>query len=88
MQGFAAGSQRWSFAPGVSGRVLDYGCAVGLFVKVAADAGWQALGCDRSEWATSLATDVSTTVWTYGSSATTVIHLSTNRLSTSSRCGT
>ena len=33
------------------GRLLDYGCAVGLFVKVAADAGWVAAGYDRSDWA-------------------------------------
>lgn len=33
------------------GRLLDFGCAVGLFVKVAADAGWQAVGYERSEWA-------------------------------------
>lgn len=37
-------------APG-RGRLLDYGCAVGLFVKVAAAAGWAATGLDRSEWA-------------------------------------
>ena len=33
------------------GRLLDYGCAVGLFVKVAADSGWQATGYERSAWA-------------------------------------
>lgn len=33
------------------GRLLDYGCAVGLFVKVAADAGWDAIGLERSAWA-------------------------------------
>ena len=33
------------------GRILDYGCAVGLFVKVAADSGWEAVGYERSEWA-------------------------------------
>ena len=33
------------------GRLLDYGCAVGLFVKVANDAGWEAIGYERSEWA-------------------------------------
>jgi SAM-dependent methyltransferase len=33
------------------GRILDYGCAVGLFVKVAADAGWDSMGYERSEWA-------------------------------------
>lgn len=33
------------------GNILDYGCAVGLFVKVAQDAGWKATGYERSEWA-------------------------------------
>lgn len=33
------------------GRLLDFGCAVGLFVKVAADAGWDAIGIERSTWA-------------------------------------
>jgi SAM-dependent methyltransferase len=33
------------------GRLLDYGCAVGLFVKVARDAGWDAVGYERSAWA-------------------------------------
>lgn len=33
------------------GRLLDFGCAVGLFVKVAADAGWDAIGLERSAWA-------------------------------------
>jgi 2-polyprenyl-3-methyl-5-hydroxy-6-metoxy-1,4-benzoquinol methylase len=36
---------------GRRGRLLDYGCAVGLFVKVARDAGWNAMGYERSEWA-------------------------------------
>ena len=36
---------------GKRGRLLDYGCAVGLFVKVARDAGWNAMGYERSEWA-------------------------------------
>jgi 2-polyprenyl-3-methyl-5-hydroxy-6-metoxy-1,4-benzoquinol methylase len=31
--------------------VLDYGCAVGLFVKVAHDRGWRAKGYERSPWA-------------------------------------
>lgn len=35
------------------GRLLDFGCAVGLFVKVAADAGWDAWGYERSKWAAS-----------------------------------
>jgi 2-polyprenyl-3-methyl-5-hydroxy-6-metoxy-1,4-benzoquinol methylase len=33
------------------GRLLDYGCAVGLFVKVAKEAGWNARGYERSPWA-------------------------------------
>lgn len=37
------------------GHLLDYGCAVGLFVKVAADAGWKACGYERSEWAANYA---------------------------------
>lgn len=37
----------------ISGRgsALDFGCAVGLFVKVAAEAGWDAVGVERSVWA-------------------------------------
>lgn len=38
------------FAP-QRGRLLDFGCAVGLFVKVAVDAGWDAIGLERSDWA-------------------------------------
>lgn len=33
------------------GTLLDYGCAVGLFVRVAKDRGWQAMGYERSDWA-------------------------------------
>ncbi|MCC6198196.1 MAG: class I SAM-dependent methyltransferase [Burkholderiales bacterium] len=33
------------------GRVLDFGCAVGLFVRAAQDRGWRAVGYDRSQWA-------------------------------------
>ncbi len=33
------------------GRLLDIGCAVGIFVKVAKDAGWDAKGYERSAWA-------------------------------------
>ena len=36
---------------GARGRLLDYGCAVGLMVKVAAESGWEAVGYERSEWA-------------------------------------
>jgi SAM-dependent methyltransferase len=35
------------------GRLLDYGCAVGLFVKAAVEAGWSARGYERSSWAAS-----------------------------------
>ena len=38
------------FAAG-PGHLLDYGCAIGLFVKVAAEAGWIARGYERSSWA-------------------------------------
>ena len=34
------------------GRTLDYGCAIGLCVKAAQNRGWDAIGYDRSEWAT------------------------------------
>jgi 2-polyprenyl-3-methyl-5-hydroxy-6-metoxy-1,4-benzoquinol methylase len=33
------------------GAIIDYGCAVGLFVKVARDRGWAARGYERSRWA-------------------------------------
>lgn len=33
------------------GSLLDFGCAVGLFLKVARDAGWSTLGLERSGWA-------------------------------------
>lgn len=33
------------------GKILDYGCAIGLFVKVAASQGWEAKGYERSSWA-------------------------------------
>lgn len=36
---------------GTRGHLLDYGCAVGLMVKAAADAGWTAVGYERSDWA-------------------------------------
>lgn len=32
-------------------QLLDFGCAVGLFVKAAQDAGWDAVGYERSAWA-------------------------------------
>ena len=33
------------------GSLLDFGCAIGLFVKVAKDEGWHAIGYERSRWA-------------------------------------
>lgn len=52
MRGFAQRLQQVErHVGGRRGRLLDYGCAVGLFVKVAADAGWRATGYERSEWA-------------------------------------
>jgi 2-polyprenyl-3-methyl-5-hydroxy-6-metoxy-1,4-benzoquinol methylase len=36
---------------GRRGRILDFGCAVGLFVKVAKEEGWSAVGYERSGWA-------------------------------------
>jgi 2-polyprenyl-3-methyl-5-hydroxy-6-metoxy-1,4-benzoquinol methylase len=33
------------------GKILDYGCAIGIFVKAANDAGWTAKGVERSPWA-------------------------------------
>jgi SAM-dependent methyltransferase len=53
MRGFKERLQQIERRVARRGRLLDYGCAVGLFVKVAADAGWQATGYERSEWAAS-----------------------------------
>ena len=39
------------------GAILDYGCAVGLFVKVAEDRGWKAAGYERSAWAAQFGRD-------------------------------
>ncbi len=36
---------------GHPGSLLDFGCAIGLFVKVAKDEGWRAVGYERSSWA-------------------------------------
>jgi SAM-dependent methyltransferase len=33
------------------GRILDFGCAEGLFVAYARDQGWDAVGVETSEWA-------------------------------------
>lgn len=46
--------ERFSSPPG---RLLDFGCAVGLFVRAAADRGWNAIGYDRSDWATTYGRD-------------------------------
>lgn len=39
------------------GRLLDFGCAVGFFVKVAVDAGWDAVGFETSSWAAAYGRD-------------------------------
>jgi SAM-dependent methyltransferase len=36
---------------GRTGRLLDVGCGLGLFVKHAVDQGWDAVGLETSEWA-------------------------------------
>jgi 2-polyprenyl-3-methyl-5-hydroxy-6-metoxy-1,4-benzoquinol methylase len=36
---------------GKPGRALDFGCAVGVMVKAAQDTGWNAIGFERSQWA-------------------------------------
>lgn len=52
LRGFAAKLEEIErYTDGRRGRVLDYGCAVGLFVKASADAGWDATGLERSQWA-------------------------------------
>ena len=52
MRGFKTRlSQIEQWAPVAKGRLLDFGAAVGLFVKVASDAGWEAVGYERSAWA-------------------------------------
>jgi 2-polyprenyl-3-methyl-5-hydroxy-6-metoxy-1,4-benzoquinol methylase len=48
----------WIEASGArGGAILDYGCAVGLFVKVAQDRGWKAAGYERSAWAAQFGRD-------------------------------
>ena len=51
MQGFAKRLRELESLTGGQGCLLDFGCAVGLFVKVAVDAGWDAIGYERSTWA-------------------------------------
>jgi SAM-dependent methyltransferase len=51
LRGFAQRLQQLERHVAARGRLLDYGCAVGLFVKVAGEAGWQATGLERSAWA-------------------------------------
>lgn len=36
-----------------TGRLLDYGSAIGLFVRAAKEQGWHAIGYERSDWAVS-----------------------------------
>lgn len=38
------------------GNLLDYGCAMGLFVKVAKEGGWKAKGYEKSRWAVDFGT--------------------------------
>ena len=40
------------------GTLLDYGCAIGIFVKEATQRGWIAVGYERSAWAVEYARDV------------------------------
>ena len=51
LRGFAQRLQQVERHVAGRGKLLDYGCAVGFFVKVAADAGWDATGYERSAWA-------------------------------------
>jgi SAM-dependent methyltransferase len=39
------------------GRLLDIGCAIGTFLKIARDGGWDARGCEISEFASRYARD-------------------------------
>ena len=46
------------------GRLLDIGCAVGFFLEVAKENGWDALGVDISEWASNYAKERGLNVFT------------------------
>ena len=49
--GFRARIKQIETVTGRRGKLLDYGCAVGACVKAAKDAGWDAVGYERSAWA-------------------------------------
>lgn len=51
LKGFAQQLASLERFTGGRGSLLDFGCAIGLFVKVARDAGWDACGYERSAWA-------------------------------------
>jgi 2-polyprenyl-3-methyl-5-hydroxy-6-metoxy-1,4-benzoquinol methylase len=57
LRGFAGRLRQLEAHVPQRGRLLDYGCAVGLFVKVARDAGWNAVGYERSAWAAAYGRD-------------------------------
>jgi spore maturation protein CgeB len=50
-EGFRAQLRKIGRYTGKQGAILDFGCAVGLFVKVAKEQGWRAVGYERSRWA-------------------------------------
>ena len=51
VKGFRSRVDQIEMLMGRRGRLLDYGCAVGACVKAARDAGWDAVGYERSTWA-------------------------------------